>query len=163
MKNFKFRLRTKIRHKLKLNKRILDFNKEILIGEFGALIGAPLFGFLGSLISRSPNFISIATVIGSIFGACISWLAARIYDEKKNKRLSVKKFTKDISLYTPVAFLISVLASYPTVVFVTHSLFIKEHISFLSSFIGELSGFVVFLVLINSYRYILSHFFNKLI
>jgi hypothetical protein len=161
MKNFKFRLRTKIRHKIKLNKRVIDFNKEIIIGEIGALLGASLFGFLGSLISRSPNFIPIATVIGSIFGGCISWLAARIYYEKKNKRFSAKKFAKDVSFYTPVAFLISVLIAYPTVILVTHSLFIKDNIPSLSSFIGELSGFIVFLTLINLYRYILSRYLNK--
>ncbi len=163
MKNFKFRLRTKIKHRVKLNKRAFDFNKEILIGEIGALLGAPIFGFIGSLISRSPNFISIATVLGSMFGGCISWLITRIYDEKKEKRFSVKKFSKDITFYTPVAFLISLSISWPVVALVTHSLFVKEHISYLSSFIGELSGFAVFLILINIYRYILSRSFNKLL
>jgi membrane protein YqaA with SNARE-associated domain len=163
MKNFKFRLKTKIRHRIRLNKRVIDFNKEILIGEIGALVCASIFGFIGSLISKSPNFISIATVIGSAFGGCVSWLITRIYDEKKYKTFSVKKLTKDISFYTPIAFLIAVLVSYPIIILVTHSLFIKEHISYLSSFLGELSGFGVFLILINTYRYILSRFLNRLL
>lgn len=162
MKNFKFRLRTRIKHRLKLNKRALDFNKEVIIGEIGALLGASLFGFIGSLIFTG-SFVPTATVIGSIFGGCVSWLTARIYDEKKYRRFSVKKFTKDVSFYTPVAFLISILVAYPTVLFVTKFLLSKEHISYLSSFIGELSGFIVFLILINTYRYILSHSFNKLL
>ncbi len=161
MKNFKFRLKTKIKKRIQLNKRVIDFNKEILIGEIGALLGASLFGFLGSLISRSPNFIPIATVIGSIFGGCISWVAARFHYEKKNNRFSARKFTRDISFYTPVAFLISVLVAYPTVIVVTHSIFLENSIPYLSSFIGELSGFIVFLILINAYRYILSRYLNK--
>jgi uncharacterized membrane protein YeaQ/YmgE (transglycosylase-associated protein family) len=161
MKNLKFRLRTRIRHKLKLNKRVLDFNKEVLIGEVGAIVGATLFGFLGSLISRSPNFIPIATLVGSIFGGTISMLMARIRDEKKYKTFSTKKLVRDITLYTPAAFLIAGLVSYPVLILVTHSLFVKEHISYLSSFIGELSSFLVFLIIINIYRYALSHLLNK--
>ena len=45
MKNLKFRLKTKIRHRIKLNKRVLDFNKEVLIGEIGAIVGATSFWF----------------------------------------------------------------------------------------------------------------------
>ena len=88
-------------------------------------------------------------------------LTARIRDEKKYKTFSTKKLWKDITLYTPAAFLIAGLISYPVLIFVTHSLFVKEHISYLSSFIGELSSFLVFLVIINIYRYALSHLLNK--
>jgi uncharacterized membrane protein YeaQ/YmgE (transglycosylase-associated protein family) len=162
MKNFKFRLRTKIRHKIKTNRRVIDFNKEILIGEVGALVGAPLFGFLGSiLISKSPTFIPIATLVGSILGGTTSMLIARIHDEKKYKTFSAKKLVRDITLYTPAAFLIAGLVSYPVLIFVTHSVFLKQHIAYLSSFIGELSSFIVFLIIINIYRYALSRLLNK--
>ena len=163
MSNLKFRLRTRVKHRFKENRKLIDFNKEILIGEIGALVGAPLLGFIGSLISRNPNFVSLATLIGSMLGGCISWLSARIYDEKRYEKFSVGKFAKDVSFYTPVAFLISLLVSYPIVVLVTHSLFIKEHVSYLSSFLGELSGFAVFLILINAYRFILSRSLKKIL
>src|SRR5208283_6063321 len=120
MKNLKFRLKTRIRHKISLNKRVFDFNKEVLIGEVGAIIGAPIFGLLGSFMSRSPNFISVDTLVGSFFGGCISMLITRVYDEKKYKRFSTKKLVRDISLYTPAAFLIALLVSYPVLLLVTH-------------------------------------------
>ncbi len=161
MNNFKFRLRTRIRHRMKLNKRVIDFNKEILIGEIGAILGAPIFGFLGSLIFTNSKFISFATLFGSILGGSISWLVARIYDEKKSKRFSVGKFAREVTFFTPVAFLISISASYPTVLFVTNSVFLRSHISFLSSLVGEICGFSIFLLLINSYRIVLGHYFNK--
>jgi uncharacterized membrane protein YeaQ/YmgE (transglycosylase-associated protein family) len=161
MKNLKFRLKTRIKHKIKVNKIVIDFNKEVLIGEIGALVCAPLFGLIGSLIMGSPNFVSLATLIGSIFGGCVSMLIARIHDEKKYKRFSTRKLMRDISFYTPAAFLIAGLISYPILLIVTHTLFMIGHISYLSSFIGELSGFVVFLILINVYRYALSRLLNK--
>jgi hypothetical protein len=88
-------------------------------------------------------------------------LIARIHYEKKYKRFSTKKLVRDITLYSPAAFLIAGLVSYPVLLLVTKSLFVIEHISYLSSFIGELAGFLVFLIIINIYRYALSHILNK--
>jgi uncharacterized membrane protein YeaQ/YmgE (transglycosylase-associated protein family) len=161
MSNFKFKLRNKIKHKIKLKSRVIEFNKEIFIGEVGAILGAVLFGFIGSLILRNGRFISYATLFGSVLGSSIFWLCARIYDEKNHRRFSVRKFSHDITLFTPVAFLISICFSYPTVLFMTNLVFGKDHISFFSSFIGELCGFTVFLIFINTYRIILDYYFNK--
>lgn len=161
MANFKFRMRTKIKHKIKMNKRILDFNKEILIGEVGALIGASFLGFIGSLISRAPNFVSISTLIGSIFGGSTSMLITKVHDEKKYKTFSKKKLVRDISLYTPAAFLIAGLVAYPVLLFVTNLLFVKDNVAPLSSFIGELAGFGAFLIVINIYRYSLSRLLKR--
>ncbi|MCL5730154.1 MAG: hypothetical protein M1165_01130 [Candidatus Pacearchaeota archaeon] len=148
---------------MRLNRRVIDFNKEILIGEIGAILGAPIFGFISSFILKNPLFISFATLGGSIVGGSVSWLTTRIYDEKKYREFSRKKFTKDLSLFTPVAFLISILASYPTVLFVTKTMFSENHSPFFSSLAGELSGFAIFLILINTYRFVMNHSFNKFI
>ena len=161
MKNFRFRLRTKIRNRIKLNQRAINFNKEIFVGEIGALLFAPIFTLLASHIFRSPNLISFSALAGSLSGGCILWLATRIYDEKKYGNFSAGKFSRDIAFYTPVAFLISILISYPTVVIVTRFLFIKDHAPIFSSLAGELSGFLIFLILINTYRIILNRSFKK--
>lgn len=160
---FRFILRNKIKNNVKLNRRVIDFNKEIFIGEIGALLGAPIFGFISSLIARNPGFIAFLTLFGSVLGGSTSWLIARVHDEKRYKNFSARKVGRDISVFTPIAFLISILASYPTVFLVTHSLFMKEHVSFFSSLIGEAAGFCVFLVLINAYRMVLGHRFNRLL
>lgn len=141
--------------------RFLNFNKEILFGELGALLGAPLFGVIGSLMSRSPDFISLFTILGSILGGSILWLTAKFYDEKKENRFTVKKFAYRISIFTPVAFTISILVTYPIIFFVTHALSSHHHVTFLSSLSGEVAGFSVFLILINTYRYILVSSFKK--
>ena len=161
MSNFKLKLRNKIKHRVKLNSRVIEFNKEIFIGEIGAIIGAVVIGFFGSLILRNGKFISFATLFGSILGSSIFWLSARMHDEKNYHRFSVGKFARDITLFTPIAFLISICFSYPTVLFMTNFVFRKDHISFLSSFVGELCGFCVFLIFINIYRVVLDHYFNK--
>ena len=146
-----------------LSRRAVDFNKEILIGEIGALVGAPLFGIIGSLIRSRPDIISTFTVAGSIIGGFVSWFITRLYDEKKEKDFSAKKLAKKLSLYTPAAFLVSILVGYPVVFLVTHALSVREHITAFSSLMGELSGFVIFLILINLYRYLLLKHFNKIL
>lgn len=143
------------------NSRFIDFNKEILFGELGALLGAPVFGVLGSLMSHSPDFISLFTLFGSILGGSILWLTTKFHDEQKENRFSVKKFAYRISLFTPVAFTISILVTYPIIFFVTHALSSHHHVTFLSSLLGEAAGFSVFLILINTYRYVLIKSFKR--
>ncbi len=146
-----------------MESRAVDFNKEILIGELGALLGASFFGLESFLIGKSPNFISIFTIIGSIIGGSYSWLITRIYDERKRNEFSIKKLKRDLSLYTPIALLVALLITYPIVFFVTRSISSKIHLSFLGPFAGELSGFAVFIVLMNGYRYILKNSFHKIL
>ena len=145
---------------MKLNRRSFDFNKEIFFGELGALAGAPMFGILGALMSHSPDFISAFTVFGSIIGSSIIWLITRIHDEKRDG-VSARRIARNISMFTPVAFSITLLVGYPVVFLVTHALSVKHHVTFFNSLIGEICGFLIFLILINLYRYIMIKKFNK--
>ena len=140
--------------------KIIRFNKELIFGESGALLFAPLFGLLSSFIHNTPHFISSFTLLGSILGGSTIWAITRIHDEKKYGKFSIKKFGSDLSFYTPIAILISISVVYPTIFFVT-SIIVRKHIPYVSSLIGELSGFTVFLFLINGYRYLLKQTLNK--
>ncbi len=148
---------------MKLDSRSIDFNKEILIGELGALIGAVLFGLEAFLLHKSPDFTSTLTIVGSTIGGSVSWWITRIHDERKRNEFSIKRLGKDLTFYTPVAFLITTFISYPAVFLVTHSISSRIHFSFLGSFVGELSGFTLFFVLMNGYRYFLKHSFRQVL
>jgi len=148
---------------MSLDQRTIDFNKEILVGEIGALVGAVLLGFVAFFIHKNPNIVSTLTLIGSIVGGSVSWWIARIDDEKRRNEFSIRKLGRDISLYTPIALLIALLISYPTVFFVTHAISMRIRFDFLGSLAGELSGFILFLAFMNSYRYILKHKFNRIL
>lgn len=148
---------------MRLDSRTIDFNKEILLGEIGALVGAVLLGLVAFFIHKNPNIVSILTLIGSIAGGSASWWIARVHDEKKRHEFSIKKLGRDISLYTPVAFLIALLISYPTIFWVTHAISTKIRFDFIGSLAGELSGFALFLIVMNGYRYILRHSFHRVL
>lgn len=148
---------------MKLDRRTIDFNKEILVGEIGALVGAVLLGFVAYFIHRNASIVSMLTLIGSVVGGSLSWWIARIGDEKRRNEFSIRKLGRDISLYTPVALLIALLISYPTVYIVTHAISMRTRFDFLGSLVGELAGFILFLALMNLYRYILKKKFNRVL
>ena len=149
---------------MRIRRRVVDFNREIVTGEIGALVCAPIFGLIGSFILRNPTFIALFTLFGSVMGGSVFWAVMRIHDQKKRNEFSIKRFASGVSIFTPVAFLISVAAVYPTVFLVTRAISKTNfHVYFLNSLAGEISGFMVFLILINGYRYVLERSFNKIL
>lgn len=147
---------------MEFTEKFIDFNKELFFGEIGGIIGAPLFGFLSSFIFSQSNIISAFTVLGSATGATFSWLFMRIKHEKSRGTYSLEKLTKDVSFYTPAAFLIALIFAYPTIFSVTNEMLetFMQH-PLIAGAIGELSGFCVFLILINIYRTFLNKKFGR--
>ena len=144
-----------------INRRLIDFNKEVLFGEVGGIIGAPLVGFLASIFSARPGILASFTLVGSITGAAILWLSARIYDRKKRKQFSVLKLGEDIAFYTPVAFTIAFFVCYPSIFLISRFLLRKGLPVVVSSASAEFSAFLMFLIAINIYRFLLIIFFDK--
>jgi hypothetical protein len=138
-----------------------DFNKQILFGEIGSLLGAPLFGFIASLMTTKSNIISGLAVAGSLFGAAVFWLAIRIHDEKRKKKFSVKKMAGDIAYYTPAATPLVFLVYQPVLFFLTKFLLKMGFYSVLSVVLAQFSAFILFLILINVYRIILLKYFKR--
>jgi len=149
---------------LDLDERTVDFNKELLGAEIGGIIGAPSFGWASSYLFSASESISLFTVVGSVFGAAISWLLMRIRHERRRGEFSYKKLTTDMSYFTPAAFIIALVVAYPTIFFVTRALLktFKTH-PILSSLGGEVCGFFLFLVFINIYRWILKRHYKKVL
>ncbi len=133
----------------------INFNKQILFGEIGAMIGAPLFSYTASQFFSSPNTISAITVIGVIITASAFWLTLRIYDKTRNGKIETRKFLEDLAYFTPVAFVISFLVYYPTLFFLSRFLFSNDYRIVSSAIISQMTAFVIFLTSINFYRYFL--------
>ncbi len=141
--------------------RFLDYNKEIIFGEIGALLGSALGGYLSFLISQNENIIPTFAVVGSFIGSSTLFLSTKIYDKKKRKELSFMNIFNDLKYYTPAAAIMRVLFGYSLLYFLT-SLFVKMEVgAFYAGALGEFLSFLVFLVLINIYRLVLFHFFRK--
>jgi len=143
------------------DRKFFDFNKEIISGEIGALIGSSLGAYLSLLISQNEKLVPIFTVIGSILGSTTLFLSTKIYHKKRRKELSFKNIFHDLMFYTPVAASLRIFMGYPLLYFFTQY-FVRSDIgAFYSGALGEFLSFLIFLFLINIYRIILFKFFKK--
>ncbi len=85
-------------------KNTINFNKEIIFGEIGALIGTPLSSYIISKFIPSVRAIAFSAVLGGIIGGALFWLFMRSYDKKIEKKFSVKNLAEDIIYFTPLLF-----------------------------------------------------------
>lgn len=136
-------------------KETINFNKEILIGEIGALAGTQGFGHFASKIFSSSAVISAFVVLGAIIGASLFWFLARLYHRKIQRKETNKTVAKEISYFAPASAFLAIFVYYPTLFFVT-KYFLKHHDAVShSAIISQVIAFVMFLIGINVYRYIL--------
>ena len=145
---------------LKRHSGVVDFNKEILMGEIGALLGVQLFSYVSSKIYHSPEAISFFAVLGAIFFSSLFFLGMRIYHYDKRNDLSIKKTIKDVSYYAPGSLVIVFLFYYPLLFLVSRSLLGSGVEVSLAVFLSQVVAFFYFLIFINIYRLSLKKFFK---
>lgn len=138
-----------------MDKRVFDFNKEIVFGELGALISIPIITYVVSLLSRNATLISSAAVIGSIAGASFFWILMRAYDDKRRHELSFQSLAADIGYFTPAAFISTLFVYYPVLFFVSRYLIIQKDIIFSSVMIAQVLAFSLFMLVMNFYHHYL--------
>ena len=134
-------------------KKIFDFNKEILFGELGAVISAPIIAYFASLFTTSTNIISAVAVLGSIAGASLFWILMRAYDESRRHELS--HLATDIGYFTPAAFLATLLFYYPTLFLISRHLLSQDYRVAASVILSQILAFSMFLVAMNLYHFYL--------
>jgi len=137
-----------------------DFNKEIFLGEIGALAGAPLVSFIVSRFTNVLTIISFSGVAGATLGAGIFWVLMRAYDKNTRKELSLKNLASDISYFTPGAFILALLAS-AGLFFISRHLLNQDSGVLSSVAFSQLITFIFFLIGINIYRYFILKYFGK--
>ena len=146
---------------IKIPKDFINFNKEILFGEVGAIAGAQVTGNIISEMTSSVQTISYAIVGGSIVGASIFWIAMRIHNKTKKNKLSTKKFIEDIAYFTPVAFILTSILYYPSLFLISEYLIENYGKVTIPIIISQLSAFLILLVGLNIYKHFLFKFTGK--
>jgi len=143
------------------NKRFVDFNKEIISGEIGAILGAALGGFVAVYIAHTRNTISFFVLLFSILSASTFFILTKIRNQKKEGIFSIKNIFKEIAYYSPVACLFGVFVGYPFLFLLTkHFLKVGFH-PYSAGIISEFTVFLFFLFSINIYRFVLLRVFNR--
>jgi len=140
---------------LELNKPLVNFNKEILAGEIGALISAPLGGLIASLFTLNSSYISAIAVLSSLAGASLFWIMMRAYDEKRTNVFTMQHLATDIGYFTPGAFILALVVYYPSLFLMSRHLLTQDYRVVSSVILSQAIAFTIYLVAMNVYRYLL--------
>jgi hypothetical protein len=146
---------------MKLSREVFDFNKEIIFGELGSLIGIQMASLLSIHFPRYPNLIPHFIVLGSMVMGSLFWILARIYYKSKQEKYSKNKFIFDMKYFTPASAVFTLLFYYPTLFFATKYLIEHHKAIEFSAILSQILAFLIFLLAINIYRYALLKIFNK--
>jgi hypothetical protein len=137
------------------------FNREILLGECGALLLANGSAPIVYHFTRSPDLISSAAVAATLIGGGLCWLAARVYDRVKDRTFSAKGLASDIGYFTPAAIVLGFGVYDPSIFIASHYLLIHGAGDSVSVLFGQLFAFSLFLASLNAYRLLLLRFRGK--
>jgi len=144
-----------------VTKNTINFNKEILFGEVGAIVGIQISSYILSKMDYSINLLSYIIVISAIVGASLFWFAMRVYDKTRKNKYPEKNIIEDIAYYAPAAFILTSLFYYPTLFFATKYFLEHNRMIEYSATISQIIAFGLFLVGINIYRYVLGKYYKK--
>lgn len=139
----------------------LTFNRELLVGEISALVVANLLAPLVGHYTRNPSVISWSAVVGTLIGGGLGWLAARIYDRKKEQAYSTKGLAGDIAFFTPAAIACGLALYDPAIYLVSHGLLTRGFGVEVSVLVGQVVAFGLFALALNFYRFALLKFWGK--
>lgn len=146
---------------MNITKETINFNKEILFGEFGAIVGIQTVSFISSRVNYSVNLLSYMVVIGAIVGASLFWFLMRLYDKTRKTKYPEKNIIEDIEYYAPAAFVLTSIFYYPTLFFATKYFLEHNRMVEYSATISQIIAFGLFLIGINIYRYVLNKYYGK--
>jgi hypothetical protein len=144
-----------------LQKTTLDFNREILFGECGALLAANPTAWVVSRFTGNPSVISFSAVLGTLAGGGLFWLCARIYDKTRRGKFDRAALASDIGYFTPAAIILGLVVYDPAIYFASHHLLSNGDRVIASVLAGQLVAFTLFLGCMNLYRLALLRFGGK--
>jgi hypothetical protein len=133
-----------------------DFNKEIIFGEIGSLLGAYAAALIAAHLTRNSTVISAGLIPGALLGGTIFWLTARIAHQRDRRTWSVRVLARDISYFTPAAALLGFVVYDPAIFFTSRFLLGRGAGVILSVAGGEITAFALFLTSMNGYRLLLA-------
>ncbi len=144
-----------------MRRTTFNFNKEILLGECGALLLANLAAPVAAHFTTDPSIIAWVAVGATLSGGALFWLLTRIYDQRKYAQLSARTMARDIGYFTPAAVTFSALVYNPALYFLSEHLLQRGSGVSVAVLIAQVTAFSLFLACLNLYRLALFKFWGK--
>ena len=143
-------------NRLNPSRQCVDYNKQLLIGEIGALVGTPLFPFLGSYLTDDPGILSFLAVVGGLVAGSAFWLVVKIHDEKKQGSHSLGRLVGQIAWFSPAAFVIGLMVYQPTLFLVARWMIRSGAVVVVAVLASQALAFALFLAAMNLYRLVVQ-------
>jgi hypothetical protein len=135
-----------------MNNAALQFNREILFGECGALLAANPTAICVSHFTSNAAVISGAAVAGTLMGGGLFWLGARVYDKAREQNLDSRALAADIGYFAPAALILGFVVYDPSIYLTSHYFLKQGDRVFASVLVGQAVAFGLFLACMNLYR-----------
>jgi len=133
----------------------LNFNKELLLGECGALLVANFGAVAVSHYTHRAGVISASAVVGTLLGGTLFWLGARIWDQVRAKSFHARGLASDIGYFTPGAIVLGFLVYDPAIYLTSHHFLLLGGQVGWAVVGGQILAFGLFLISMNLYRAVL--------
>ncbi len=141
---------------MRISKRFIDFNKQLLFGEMGALTGTPLFPLITAQLTSDAAIISFSAVVGGLVAGSVFWLLMKIRDERKHGTVSVRHLAGQIAWFSPAAFILGLLIYQPTLFFAARHLIKSQTPVVYAVLASQALAFTLFLAAMNLYRLLVN-------
>lgn len=142
---------------------LLQFNREIVVGECGSLAMAYVAAFTAARFTAEPSLISAAVVAGTLVGGTLFWCSARILHQRMRwgGRWSARALAGDIGYFTPAAVTLGFAVYDPVIYFASRLLLLHGFGIGASVIAAQILAFSLFLGSMNAYRLILARALGK--
>ena len=139
----------------------LNFNRQLLAGEVGALLLAYVAVPAVAHFRSNPALLSAVAVAATLVGGSLGWIAARVSDQLRRRPSSVRSMAGDLSYFTPAALCCGFCVYDPVIYLLTHYLLVHRAGAWVAVAAGQLAAFSAFLLALNAYRFALFRFRGK--
>jgi hypothetical protein len=146
---------------MRVSPHFVNFNKQLLFAEIGAVVGTPLASSIAAHFTAHASAISLAAVLGGLVCGSGFWLMVKFRDEHRRGAATVRHLAGQIALFTPAASVVAFLVYHPTVFFMTRHLVAQGHPAALAALTGQMTAFGLFVVALNIYRIVLRRVAGK--
>ncbi|HTX66355.1 MAG TPA: hypothetical protein VMD31_11330 [Opitutaceae bacterium] len=133
----------------------VDFNKQLLGGEIGALAGTPLFPLVAAHFTRDPALLSFSALVGGLLAGSAVWLVVKVRDEHRSGGATVRRLAGQIAWFTPAALILGLLVYQPTLFLLGRHLIRRGDPLVVAVLLSQALAFALFLAAMNVYRLVL--------
>ncbi|HEX5400128.1 MAG TPA: hypothetical protein VFY06_13870 [Verrucomicrobiae bacterium] len=146
---------------MKLSREFVQFNRELILGEIGALIGILLAPLIASRFTSNAAILSSSAVGGGMVMGSIFWLLTSVGHETARGSALVWKLGRKIAFFSPAAFVLGMLVYQPVLWLLSYWLIAWGVHVLWAAWLSQTAAFTLFLCVMNLYRWALRKFAGK--